>query len=98
MRRKVITLEDVVKTETMRVKKARLSVLKGALKHFPSGLTVEDVKYAFIEAVLERNEWNRTATAKEVGINYSTIMGMIKDGFISGGTRATGRPPQAWRK
>lgn len=94
MRRKVTPLEDIIKVDTIRARKARSAILKTVLKQLPAGLTVEDVKYAFIECVLERNQWNRTCTAIELGLNYSTVMAMIKDGYISGGVRATGRPPQ----
>ena len=93
MRRKVVPLEDIIKVDTARARKPRALILKSVLQELPAGLTVEDVKYAFIECVLERNSWNRTATAIELGLNYSTIMAMIKDGYISGGRRATGRPP-----
>ena len=97
-RKKIITNEDRIKVDTIRVKKAKMEILRGIIKQFPSGVTVDDVKYTFIETVLERNSWNRTATAIEIGINYSTVMGMIKDGLVNSGARANGRPPFPGKK
>jgi PAS domain S-box-containing protein len=44
----------------------------------PSGASLEECQRAAILAALERNSWNRLATAKELGIHKSTLFRKIK--------------------
>jgi len=76
------------------LRKARNEVMLKLLQKMPRNITLNDLKYAFIEHVVILNNYNRTMAAAELGINYTTIMGMIKRGEIIGKKPKKGRPKE----
>jgi transcriptional regulator with GAF, ATPase, and Fis domain len=97
MRRKLVLSEEKIRPESKKAKKARMDIVRSVVKQLPVGVTLNDLKYAFIERVLERQVWNRTAAANELGLNYSTVMTMIRSGLVATGVRRNGRPPDKIR-
>lgn len=57
----------------------------------PRGTTIEQLRVEYIEQILKLNKHNRTKTAIELGINYTTLMAMIKRGYIKT------KPLRVWR-
>lgn len=47
--------------------------------YIPKGLTLDEVKDVFVLKTLERNNWNRTYAAKELGVALRTIRNHIND-------------------
>lgn len=74
------------------LKLERLEQMKELLEKFPRNITLEELRIAYIEHVLKLNNYNRTTTALELGINYTSIMAMIKRGYIKAKRPRSGRP------
>lgn len=66
--------------------------LMEALNHIPRNTTVAELRIAYINHVMKLSGENRTYAANELGLNYTTIMGMIRRGDITYESRNKGRP------
>ncbi|MBW2027070.1 MAG: sigma-54-dependent Fis family transcriptional regulator, partial [Deltaproteobacteria bacterium] len=44
----------------------------------PTGLTLKEIEKRAIEMALQRNNWKKLATARELGINKNTLRRKIK--------------------
>jgi transcriptional regulator with PAS, ATPase and Fis domain len=70
----------------------KIEEMKKILHRIPRNITVNELRLAYIEHVMELHEYNRTSAAAELGLNYTTIMAMIRRGEIRGGRSVRGRP------
>jgi transcriptional regulator with PAS, ATPase and Fis domain len=74
------------------LKMERIDQMKEVLHKLPRDITLEELRIAFIEHILKLNNHNRTATALELGVNYTSIMAMIRRGYIKAKRPRAGRP------
>lgn len=81
-----------VESKIEELKLERSEIMKEVLHKIPRNITLEELRVAFIEHVLKLNNYNRTTTALELGINYTSIMAMIKRGYIKAKRPRAGRP------
>lgn len=54
------------------------SKFRGDKSHYDGPLTLEELEKVHIIRTLERNSWNRTKTAEDLGIDYSTLWRKVK--------------------
>ena len=47
--------------------------------YIPRGFTLKEVQDAFILKTLERNNWNRTYSAKDLGVSLRTMRNQINN-------------------
>lgn len=70
----------------------KIEELKRVLHFIPRNITMNELRIAYIEHVMELNNYNRTMASAELGINFTTIMRMILRGEIKGKKLGPGRP------
>ncbi len=56
---------------------------KGKEMQRPDNMTLEDMEKLFVTQTLEKNSWSKKKTAKELGIDVSTLWRKIKKYNIS---------------
>jgi transcriptional regulator with PAS, ATPase and Fis domain len=79
MRRRVVkTFDDTIKENQLKLTNARIIATRDALKYVPRGVTLDQIRVCFIEHVLDSNEGNRTQTAQELAVNYSTLTTFLR--------------------
>ncbi len=71
-------------------KKAKMRIL---LEKLPEGLTMEDIKFAFVDKVVNFHEGNLTRAAQELQVSYRTICDWIHGDFpTTAESRGRGNP------
>ncbi len=71
-------------------KKAKMRIL---LEKLPEGLTMEDIKFAFVDKVVNFHQGNLTRAAQELQVSYRTICDWIHGDFpTTAESRGRGNP------
>jgi len=83
---------DNFETKEDELRKLRNEAVKKVVQKIPRNTTLSELKIAYINHVMTLNDHNRTLTALELGLNYTTIMGLLKRGEIKSKKPKTGRP------
>jgi hypothetical protein len=79
MRRRLVkTFDDTIKENQLKLTNARIIAARDALKYVPRGVTLDQIRVCYIEHVLASNEGNRTHTAQELDVNYSTLTTFLR--------------------
>ena len=80
------------------MKKRRMAITNKAkmrimLDKLPEGLTLEDIKFAFVDKVVNFHEGNLTRAAEELQVSYRTICDWIHGDFpTTAESRGRGNP------
>ncbi len=70
--------------------KAKMRIM---LDKLPEGLTLEDIKFAFVDKVVNFHEGNLTRAAEELKVSYRTICDWIHGDFpTTAESRGRGNP------
>jgi hypothetical protein len=91
-RRKFLTPKQELELEEIRLANMRRLEMKEALKAVPRGITLNQLKCGYIEHVLEVNEGNRSRSAKELNINYTSFVNFLNGSGLEVTPVKRGRP------
>jgi hypothetical protein len=83
MRKTIVGNEEKIRQEALKLRRTKIETAKDVIKHMPRGLTLHDMKVVFIEHILQCNSYVKTSTARELDVNYGTLISFIHGpGFV----------------
>ena len=78
MRKRIISAEEHLKKRLAVTNMQKINLAREYLRGIPRGISLEQLKLAYIDHVLEVNDQNRSAAAREMDLPYQTLIGFLR--------------------
>lgn len=79
MRKIVFTNEDLIDKENKKIQVLRQNALRNVIQLIPRGITLDELKVAYIDHVLALNGGVKTNAAIDLGVKYGTLVRFLRN-------------------